>query len=416
MCALVFLRAVQTNSSFTMTSKDPHAGGFDDIVFSYRSPGNEQNILVQLNASTLPFIRTTTVKESLMYYFNSLKTAGTSKYITNCTFVFFTTADVKFTPTGASVDSHTKKLLCTTWKPKDVFAVDPVYHSCECCKDDIGADDWVYGYKILIFRNQCGPINLDELIKQELVKICNGVISQCHFIKNNFVEKIKAWWEEPEKPALDENWKEWIEMKEHLLCQNTLLQEIKFREDVLSHLETTVLRADVHTILLQSEKDETKIACSKVYQTFIRKENFRVLFTDISEPQESLKMLFKLWLEDVYDVLVITDVTNCSQNLREIITCSVLSYLRRKIVIVSSRDGDELMLPEVLRFYPDFIKSTFNQLDDKSQHRLWNLPVDFHGKRITLGSIQADKVLEGGILQDVLTSPKLQICIRTACM
>ncbi|XP_068085844.1 uncharacterized protein [Anabrus simplex] len=398
MCALTFLRAVQSNSSFTnftMTSNDPRAADFNDIVFSYGSPGSKQYILVHLETKKAP----------------RLKTSETTEHFENCTYVFFTNADVKFTPRVANIDSPAKKLFCTTWRPEDVCQVDLADNMCKNFKVDTGAEEFVN--KLLIFRNQYGPKVLEELIKQELIKICNGVVTQCHIIMNKFVEKIKAWWEEPENGALDENWKEWTELKEQFLGQKTLLQQIKFREDILLHLETRVLDSECDIILLKCERDEAQIACSKVHQTCIRKEHLGVFFTDISEPLESLNMLFTLWIEDVCNVLVITDVTNCNKYVWKIIG-NFKCNLKKKIVILSSREADQLGFPKAHEFSPDFIKSTFNQLDGKSQDRLRNLEVDFHGKSVTLGSIQAYEVLDGGLLQDVLTSRKIQIFIRRA--
>ncbi|XP_068085757.1 uncharacterized protein [Anabrus simplex] len=400
MCVLVYLRAVQSNSSFTMTSNDARAGGFDDIVFSYGSPGNEHNILVQLKYSNHPLNLRTPEKKLLNYYFNSMKKTIESQIFENSTYVLLTNADVKLEREVANIDSPAKKLLCTTWRPEDVFQVSLTDDVCKDFKDEIGAEDFVK--RLLIFRNQSNLERLDEFIKQELFKIYNGFVPDYRVIQQNFVEKIKAWWGGTTKPPLDEKWTGWIELEKQPFNQ------IKFCKDTLSDLEKRVQNSECDIILLKCEEAEAQIACSKVYQTFIRKENLRVLFTDISEQKKNLEMLFNLWLDDIWNVLVITDVTNCSQNLGEFIT-NIKCNLEKKIVIVSSRDGDKLGLSKAHETDPHFIKSSFNQLNDKSQDNLRNILVDFQGKSIALGNIQADKVLDGGCIQSVLTSPKVEI-------
>ncbi|XP_068085759.1 uncharacterized protein [Anabrus simplex] len=411
MCALVFLRAVRSNSSFTMTSNDPRAGGFDDIVFSYGSTEHEQNILVQLKTSSSPLDLLTPKKKSLKYYFDSLKSTNSSQPFKNCTYVFLTNAGVIYKPRVTNVDSPAKKLLSTSWKPDDVFQVCLTDNVCKDFKDETGAGDFVK--RLLIFRNQSGQEYLDELIKQELFKMCNGFVPEYRTIQHTFVEKIKSWWSKETKAALDENWKEWIELKRQLFSQNTLLKQIKFCDDTLSDVEKKVFGSKSFICLLKSDSTETQVACSKVYQTCIRKEDFRVIFTDISEPQGNLEILLNLCFNVACEVLVITDVTNvtditnCCQNLKQ----NIEKYKEKmkKIIIVSNKDADKLGLSEAHELGPGFIKSTFNQLNEESQEDLKNIQVDFQGKTIALGSINAEKVLEGVILQDVLTSPKTQI-------
>ncbi|XP_068085765.1 uncharacterized protein [Anabrus simplex] len=413
MCALVFLRAVQSNSSFTnfkMTSNDERAGGFDDIVFSYGSPDNEQNILVQLKTSEHPI--SLTGKKSLKNYFESLEKSNTSAHFKNCTYAFFTNANVELTNRVECLDSPAKNLLCTTWKPEDVFKVNITDNICKDFKNETGAKDFVD--RLLIFRYQFGPKDVDEIIKQELIKMCNGFVFQCHVIQKNFVEKIAAWWEKKKKTALDDKWEEWTELQNELLGQNTLLKEIQFREDVLSDLENRVLGSEYDIILFKCESNEAQIACLKVYQTFIKKEKLPVIFTDISEPQRSQDTLFSLWSNGVCDVLVVTDVTNCYQNLGENIVRYINNPQKRnkeKLVIISSRDAKTLGISQDFldEIGTEIIKSSLNQLDHKSQARLKDLPVDFQGKTIALGSISVEKVLEGGILQDVLSSTKVKI-------
>ncbi|XP_068085843.1 uncharacterized protein [Anabrus simplex] len=405
MCALVFLRAVRSNSSFTdFTIKMNYgrAGAFGTIVFSYWSAGEEQNILVQLRTSPRTLNLLSPENKSLNHYFQKLKKLKTSQHFENITYVFLTNADVELKSKVAIIDSPTKKLLCTTWKPEDVFQVDLTHNVCEGFKNDIGAEDFVN--RLLIFRNQSSLKCLDEFIKQELFKIRNGFVPEYRVIQQNFVENIKAWWGERTKPPLDNKWKGWIE----LFDQIKLPKHIQFCKDTLSDLEERVLNSKCDIILLKCEKSEAQIACSKVYQTCVRKEHHRVLFTDISEQKTSLEMLFNLWLDDIWNVLVITDVTNCSQNLGEIIT-NFKYNLEKKIVIVSSSDANKLGLSKAHEIDPDVIKSSFNQLDDESQDFLRNLPVDFQGKSIALGNVQGDKVLDGGLLQSVLTSPKIEI-------
>ncbi|XP_066998577.2 uncharacterized protein [Anabrus simplex] len=414
MCALVFLRAVQFYSSFQIRSNYEHAGDFDDIVFSYGCPENKQNILVQLKKTGRSNINLSpTGKYPLKDYFQSLKNSQTSQFLKSCTYVFFTNANVKLKPSDVSVKSPAKKLLCTTWKLNDVCKVHITDNNCEDFRDETGAEDFVN--RLLIFRNQAALKYLDEFIKQELIKMCNGFVLQCQAIQQTFVEKIKVWWRKKGSRApLDENWKEWTELKTQLFGRNVLLKQIKFCEDTLSNLERRMLGSEFDIILTKCDSAESQVACSKVFQTFIRKDCLRVLFTDISHSHQSQDMLFSLWSKDAYDMLIITDVTNCCQSLGD----NILKYNgnleksnKHKIVIISNRDAKTLGLCQYLvdEIDAEFIKSTFNQLDRNSKDLLQNQPVNFQGKKYKLGCIKVDKVLEGGLLQYVLTSPNIQI-------
>ncbi|XP_068085810.1 transient receptor potential cation channel subfamily A member 1 homolog [Anabrus simplex] len=182
MDALVFLRAVQYRSLFTnfrLETNRPDAGYFADLVFSYGSPGNEQIIMVQ--------------------------------------FTYSRRADVKLKRRVKSDDSPAKTLLCTTLEPEDVCQVDLTDDVCKDIKlrDKRGAE--AFANSLLIFRNQSGLEELDELIRKELKKISNGHERQSRIVQQTLFEKMRASWEKPVGSPIRADWEDWTELKMLLL-------------------------------------------------------------------------------------------------------------------------------------------------------------------------------------------------------
>ncbi|XP_069691160.1 uncharacterized protein [Periplaneta americana] len=252
---------------------------------------------------------------------------------------------------------------------------------------------------IQVIDGQAGVEELNDVIKQEIYEACGTDQHETNEIFNELIKHTETWWRRGTEYLTEDSqfWGDIMKSRGNRVAQLSAqkLQQLDRLSIRFRYPEQIPLNASVINVV--AERGCSLLSCVKVRQLLDATGETKYLFIDLPLLEHKEKEVLSLWPTRWCDILVV----DCGDNERgsAVVLYNKLRH-KSKLVLVTSD-----VVQDIENVHLDVCD--FEQLDEKTQKRLFEESVTFQGHvvqfgMLTEGNDEVIKAVNGKLILELL--------------